>query len=74
MKKLKLSDLRRIEEDFNCFLGETPTPLRCLNQQFGVFNREDQLLTSICADREFFTEGELIQKLTQAHEGFLRQE
>lgn len=74
MEKLKLSDLRRIEEDFNCFLGNTPTPLRCGNQQFGIFDGKDQLLASICASKEFFTEEELREKLANAHKEFLRQQ
>jgi hypothetical protein len=72
MKKLFLSQLREVEREFNCFLGGPKRPVRCSNQQFGIYGAEDQYYEDICASSEFFTIDELRSKVRTAKENFLK--
>ena len=67
MKGLKLSQLRYLEAEFGFeyFFGPPREIVRCMEQQFGVYDEDDNHIRDVVANKMFFTEEELRNHLCE---------
>lgn len=63
---LSRKKLLKIQVDLGIFLDKPPADkvLRCINQQFAVYDEDENFVDTIIANERFFIETELTAKIT----------
>jgi hypothetical protein len=58
-----MRELRNLESDLDIFLAEPVMVARCPNQQFGVYDEDENHVGDIVADGQFFSSQEIREKV-----------